>query len=271
MPLAVEARLPAPPLGLPARRPLLQSRLLHGHGRDEPQVHELHPLALHPVAVAPLVGVVEAALQALQGTGLHRQLEGLPPVAQVGPAGEVWPFEVAGGGLLHLCEPALDLLQLRSREVREVRPHVVPAEVGDRQAERAQDAACAGDEDPLHAEFLGQGAGVHAAGAAEREEGELPGIKAALDADDAQRPDHLGVGDPHDTERHLRSVQTHLLPEPRESFLRQLAVQDHLAAQFRPVLQVAEVEVRVRDGRFRAALAVPRRTRFGAGGAGADA
>ena len=121
------------------------------------------------------------------------------------------------------------------------------------------------------AELLGEGAGVHPAGAAEGEEGEVPGVEAALDADHAQRPHHLRVRHPHDPERRLLRVQAELLAQGGEGLLRELSLQHDLSAELRPVGEVAEEEVGVGDGWLLAALVVGGGAGLGAGRVGADA
>ncbi len=70
--------------------------------------------------------------------------------------------------------------------------------VGEQHAEGGEDAGVLGDEDGGDVERVGEGAGVEAAGAAEGEQGEVAGIVAALNADDANGPLHVGVGDADD-------------------------------------------------------------------------
>ena len=101
---------------------------------------------------------------------------------------------------------------------------MVVSEVGDGEAEGAQDAAGAGDEDGLDAELFCEGAGVHPAGPAEGEEGELSGVEATLDTDHAQCPSHLCVRHPHHPERDLFGFEPELLAERSECLLRELAL-----------------------------------------------
>src|SRR5215210_1008837 len=230
-PLAPEVRLPAARLRLALRLRLVQLRLLDGDGRDEAQVHQLHGLVLHLVAVALLVGGVKTRLQLVQSARLHRQLEGLPPVAQIRPAGKPWSFEVLLRRPLHLPEPALDLTLVNVREAREVRAHVVAPQVGDGEAKGGEHAARARDEDGLDAELFGEGAGVHPAGAAEGQQRELPGVEAALDAYDPQGSRHLRVRHPHDAERDLLRVQAEPFAQGLQRLLREISLQDHFAAQ----------------------------------------
>src|SRR5918998_852689 len=170
LPLAVEVGLPEPALRLTLGGTLLERGFVHGHGGDEAQVHELYGLVLHPVAVSPLVRSVEALLQLAyleRLLGLDRELEGLPPVAQIGPAGVLRPLQVLRGLALHALEELLELPDVRVGEVREVGAYVVPAQVGDREPQGAEDPSRPWDEHGLHAELLGEPAGVHAPGPAE--------------------------------------------------------------------------------------------------------
>src|ERR671916_35399 len=120
LPLAVEVGLPEPALRLTLGGTLLERGFVHGHGGDEAQVHELYGFVLHPAAVSPLVRSVEALLQLAyleRLLGLDRELEGLSPVAQIGPAGVLRPFEVLRCCALHIFERPLDLRGLDVRKV----------------------------------------------------------------------------------------------------------------------------------------------------------
>src|SRR3712207_6425011 len=158
LPLAVEVGLPAPALHLTLGGTLLERGFVHGHGGDEAHVHELYGLVLHPVTVSPLVRSVEALLQLAyleRLLGLDRELEGLSPVAQIGPAGVLRTLQVLRGLALHALEELLELPDVRVGEVREVGAYVVPAQVGDREAQGAEDPSRPGDEHGLHAELFG--------------------------------------------------------------------------------------------------------------------
>src|SRR5215217_8836771 len=183
-PLPVEVGLPLSCDGCTRCLGLREFRLLDTDRADEAQVYEFDGLVLHAVAVALLVRGVEAMLQLLKRVSIHGQLEGLAPVAEVGPARVFMSIEVSFCLALHLRELTLELFSVHFVEGREVGAHVVAADVRDGEAEGGEDAAGAGDEDGLHAQLLSEGAGVHPAGTAEGEQCELPRVKAALDADD---------------------------------------------------------------------------------------
>ena len=74
----------------------------------------------------------------------------------------------------------------------------VAAPVRGAEAERREDPARPRAEDPVDLELGRDRGGVHRPGAAEREQREAARVDAALDGDDAERPDHLLVGDPDD-------------------------------------------------------------------------
>ena len=67
--------------------------------------------------------------------------------------------------------------------------------------ERGQHAGRRRHEHRAHPELLGERAGVQRPGAAERDEREVARVVAALDGDDAQRAQHLGVRRPRSTSR----------------------------------------------------------------------
>ena len=113
---------------------------------------------------------------------------------------------------------------------------------------------------------------MHPAGAAERGEGELARVQAALDADHPQRAHHLGVGHAHDAQRRLLRVEPERLARRRQRALGQLAPQRHLAAaQLRAVGEQPEEQVGVRHRGVLAAAVVAGGPRLGARGARADA
>ena len=108
-------------------------------------------------------------------------------------------------------------------------------------------------------ELVGERARVQRPGAAERDEREVARVVAALDRDDAQRPQHLGVDDPDDR----------LRVEVAERALGRGAVELDPAREARG--QAAEQKVRVGHRRQRPAAAVARRAGVGAGALRPDA
>ena len=102
-------------------------------------------------AVASASGVVD-----------HGELERLPAVAQVGLALALGPVgEVTAGTLLHSRPGLLERPRVGLVERDEEGGHVVAAQVGYGEAQRAQHPADAGHEHRPHPQLLGQGAGVH--------------------------------------------------------------------------------------------------------------
>ena len=110
---------------------------------------------------------------------------------------------------------------------------------------------------------------VHAAGAAERHQGELARVVAALHRDDADGAFHIGVHHFQDAlAQHLRA-QAGACREIRHRRPGARHVQSHVAAQESVRVQAAQVQAGVGDGQPRA-LAVTHRTRIGAGAPRAD-
>src|SRR5215210_7454319 len=105
--------------------------------------------------------------------------------------------EVSFCRVLQMREAALELFSVDFIERGEVGAHVVTADVRGGEAEGGEDAAGARDEDGLHAQLLGEGAGVHPAGPPKGEQGELSRVQSALDANDPERPRHLRVRHAH--------------------------------------------------------------------------
>ncbi len=197
----------------------MQVGLVSRHGGDQTEVDELDHLILHPVAVAPLVLGVEAGGQLPEILGFHRELERLAQVAEVGEAGETESSlvgELLAGTGFEPCEAGLDLGRVRGPQLGQQRVDLVAADVGDGQPEGAQDAGGQGDEDAADAQLLGERAGVQASGASEGDERQLTRVEAAFDADDPQRPDHLGVGHLDDPACGLLAVQAELVADATE-------------------------------------------------------
>ena len=98
------------------------------------------------------------------------------------------------------------------------------------------------------------------------------GIEAALDADHPAAPAPSPRWPPARCPSAVSSAsRPSFFAEGGEGLLREFAPQHHLAAQLRPVGEVAEEQVGVGHGGLLAALAVGGGARFGAGGVGADA
>ena len=135
------------------------------------------------VAVALLVQDVERRGDRVGIVRVDRQLERLAPVAQVGVAAQDACVEVAYRPLLEIRESTFQLGSGEVGRLDEEGRDVVAAEVGHREAERAQDARRARHEDASDPKLLGEAAGVQPARAAEGDERELARVDTALDAD----------------------------------------------------------------------------------------
>ncbi len=94
--------------------------------------------------------------------------------------------------------PASSLGQANRASVFRRDLRVVLDRVGQKEAEGREDARVPGHDDRGHPQVGGHVHGVHAAGAAEGEEGEVPRVDAALDRDDPDGLFHVGVGDVDD-------------------------------------------------------------------------
>ena len=139
----------------------------------------------------------------LHGPLLDRELERLPAVAQlVADADARGRLAELRARSCHerraLCEKALCVERLpgEHHSARRVAP-------GGRcgEAERAQHPGGARHEDPLHPQLPRQRCRVQGAGAAERHQREAAGVDPALHGYRAQRAQHLGLGDAHDSLR----------------------------------------------------------------------
>ena len=100
--------------------------------------------------------------------------------------------------------------------------------------------------------------------------GPIARAKAALDADHPQRPGHFGLRDLDDAGGRLLGGQPEPIAQPLQGLPREIRGQHDLAAEGRPVGQVAEQQVRVGDGRLVAAETVRGRPGIGPGRTGTD-
>ncbi len=210
-----------------------------GPGVDVGRPHrdELDRAVAVGVAVALLVCGMEALLEL--GAERQGQLERLPAKAEIGLAHL--------GQVAYLCEwPYL-------------RPHVVAPLVARDEAERREDAGRLRHEHLATAELLRERARMQGAGAAERDDREVPRVVAALDRDDAQRPKHLGVDDADHRVRVDRPHRT----------LRGVAIEPQAAREL--LRQPPEQQVRVGHRRQRASVAIAGRTGKGARALGSQA
>ncbi len=233
-----------------------------GCGRGGAKRHKLNLSLRVTVAVRLLVGLVEILLQMVAER--HRQLERLPAVAQLGDELHV------SFGIAQLLAGALRQLVGLVLQVRGLQQHAalrVAAALGHHQTQRGQHARGPRAEDLRDPQLLGDRGRVQAAGAAERHQGEVAGVDAALDGHHAQRPDHLGVGDADDPLGGLALVEAERVAEVRHGRLRRLAIEFDPA---RDPAEQAQQQVRVGDGRLLAAVTVRRRARTRAGAARTD-
>ena len=126
-----------------------------------------------PVGVAVALGVRGVEALGEVRPERHGQLEGLAAVAQLGLARR---RQLAGLG-----------------ERADVGDDAVAALLADCEPERGEDAGELGHEHLRGAELLGERAGVQGSGAAEGDEREVARVVAALDRDEAQGAQQLGV------------------------------------------------------------------------------
>ena len=128
------------------------------------------------------------------------------------------------------------------------------------ETERAEHAGGARAEDAGDAELACQRGGVQRARAAEGHEREPARVDPALDGHQAQRTQHLGLGDADDALRAREQVEVELAGEPRHGALGGGALEREAARQRRVLEQAAEQQVGVGDRR-RSARARSRRGR----------
>ena len=131
--------------------------------------------------------------------------------------------------------------------------------------------AAGGQSTRLDAQLLGQPCGVHRAGAAEGDQRIAARVDAALDRHDAQRTQHLLVGDAHDPGCRLVDVEAELSGQPPDRSAGGLQVEPHIPGKRRLGAEVAEQQVGVRDGGLAAAASVGSRARHRARRTRADA
>ena len=112
---------------------------------------------------------------------------------------------------------------------------------------------------------------MHRTRAAERHEREVARLDPLLDGQRADRLRHLGVRHVADALGQLARLEPQLAAQLRDRRARRLDVERHRAAREAALVHAAEHEVGVGDGRPRAAAAVARGSRVGAGALRPDA
>ncbi len=108
-------------------------------------------------------------------------------------------------------------------------------------------------------------------GAAERHQREAARVDAALDAHHAQRAEHRGLGDAHDSLRAGDRLELQLVGQARDRALGRGPVEREAAGERRVLEQPPEQQVGVGDGRLAPAASVARRPGIGPGGGGPHA
>ncbi len=274
---------PDPGLGVAglARR-LPDERDLGSHGDGlEPQMDDLDRALVVPVGIEALVPPVEGFEE---GPGRRARFpEGnvdLVRLAQVAAVERALQDEVGRGETVlgrvapapRLEDPELRLeagqadLGVRLHE----RLRVILDRVRHQQAEGREDPGVAGDDDRRQAQVGGHLDGVHAAGPAEGEQGEGPGIDAPLDRNDPDGLFHVGVGDGHDPEGRRDGGFPDRAGQPRDGGPAPPGIDLHLPAQEELRVQAAEAEIGVGHGR-EVSLAVAGRSGVRAGALRTDA
>ncbi len=137
-------------------------------------------------------------------------------------------------------------------------------------AERRQHAGVDREHDAVGVEQLGDPAGMHRAGAAERQHGDTAQVDAVLDGVHPRRGRHVLVDDLVDARGGLDGVEGECAPDGVDRRRRSVSVEGHVAAEKGGRVEQPEDHVGVGDGRLRAAAPVRRRPRLGACGLRAD-
>ena len=138
-------------------------------------------------------------------------------------------------------------------------------------AERAEHARTRRNDRRPGAEQARQRIRMQRPRAAESDQRVVARIVALLDGDEPQRPDHVLVDDVVDALGGVLDRFAERLRDLADRFRGELAVELEIAAEPLHRGQVAEHDIRVGDGRLRAAAAVCCRSRIRAGGLRADA
>ena len=231
------------------------------------------------VGVELLVQVVKALDDGLDGARVDFSLRdrnvdlvGLPEIAEIGAAPEpavLFRHAVTGQRLARLgVEPGVERPQARGRNVRAARDpglHEVVPDVGHHQPDRGEHTGPLRHQDRGNADLLGQRRGVHGAGAAEGDQGQIARIEALLGRADPHGAFHVGVGDADDPRRRRLGRQPERRADPlHERPPRGIEIHPHLAAQEAIRMEPAEHQVGVGHGRLVAAAPIGGRPGFGA-------
>ncbi len=168
----------------------------------------------------------------------ERDLVGLADIPDVDPSLE---HDSSGGEALapklldaFNLKGTKDLLQLGPAGPvggTEQGPTAVLDRVGQEQPESREHSGPGGNDDAVHAQMIGHVGGMQSARPAERKQGELPRIEAALDTDDPDRFLHIGVGHVDDALGRGRHRLAQLGGQRRQGGFGAAGIDGHPAAQ----------------------------------------
>ncbi len=251
---------------------------------DRFQGHELDALLVRAIPEGRFVRHREAFRNLRQLGRIerrHRNLQGqggiLPDIAQIGRTRH--PPRL--GGVAVACDqPVRLLLQCRQKGIAFFQVEGVEGliegtdalmlDIGEQQAERAEQPGGGRHENPVAPKRLRQIADMDAAIAAERHERKSRRIEATLRRHRAQGAHHPGVRDQMNAVGGHRRVLSQPSGDGAERRLRFFPVQSQLAADQGAWIDIAQMQVRVGYRRLRPALVVTDRARHRAGAVRAD-
>ena len=285
-------RLPEPHLaralhGLgPGRRaPVADKQRRNGADGHNAGADELHRLAAVVVAVGRAVAIMKTLGDLIQRPGIqgarrdgNRQLVGLALVARIDRALEAPPLRCDAGPvehgaalLLQRSEHGLQRCRIGARGGDIDGAHIVALEVGADEAQRREGSGDGRTDDLANAELGRQRRGMQRSCPSESRQHEVPGIVAALHGYDLQRLGHGMIDDVDDGRCRRAHVDAQRFGEPPgNGCFRRAMIDRQLAGEQRALVEIAEQQVAVGDGRLAAAARVAHGARIGAGALGAD-
>ena len=168
---------------------------------------------------------------------------------------------------LQVREPALQVRRVGILGAAQYGLHVVGAGVRHQQPERGQHARFRRHDHHRNVQFQRQPSGVQRPGTAERDQREIAQVVATVNRNDPDRPEHVGVGDAHDAERHLHRIHAHFASQPPDGALRRGAVERDAAAERVLGGEPPQYQVGVGYGGLGAAASIAHGSRYGTGAA----
>ena len=253
------------------RRPFGQGRWRLPAAQGDAQVDQLHG-SIEPVAVAGRMQGVEGRFAAGRIGPGHVEGPGLALVAQIQAArdrdirlGHPFGPQLGAAGRFQFPVQPLQFRLAQARQRRDAAARELPRPGRHQHAQGREHPGVDRHQGPAHAQGLGQGAHVQAAGTAEGNQGVIPGIDAALHGDHPQGMGHVLVGKTHDAFGHRQRRHVQPCRQRVHGAAGRRLVQPHAAAEEGIGTQAPQQQIGIGDRGPGTAAPVAGRPRIGAG------